>query len=136
LEDLARDIGVEAGRARRSAPLAAARALVPMAAAALGLAAIASPHVGLRDEAGLRRAAARARGDGFTGMFAVHPAQVAAIRAAFAPDDATLARARAVVAAFEDAPEAAVLRVGDAMADLVHLRAARDALARAEARRT
>ncbi|MBV1705244.1 MAG: CoA ester lyase, partial [Hyphomicrobiales bacterium] len=89
LEDLARDIGVEAGRARRSAPLAAARALVPMAAAALGLAAIASPHVGLRDEAGLRRAAARARGDGFTGMFAVHPAQVAAIRAAFAPDDAT-----------------------------------------------
>lgn len=39
-----------------------------------------------------------ARDLGFTGKFAIHPAQVAAIHAAFVPDDATVAWARRVLA--------------------------------------
>ncbi len=45
-------------------------------------------------------AAEAARADGFTGMMATHPVHVAAINAAFAPNESELAEARAVVAAF------------------------------------
>jgi citrate lyase subunit beta / citryl-CoA lyase len=48
----------------------------------------------------LKRAAEAARADGFTGMLATHPAQVAAINAAFTPSEAELVEARAIVAAF------------------------------------
>lgn len=71
-----------------SDPLRRLRADVLLAARARGLMAIDTPHHKLRDAAGMRAAAQAARGDGFTGMLAIHPAQVPVIAEAFAPTDA------------------------------------------------
>ncbi|MFX8712063.1 aldolase/citrate lyase family protein, partial [Acinetobacter baumannii] len=76
------------------------RAQTLLAAHALGVAAIDTLHAEFADEAGLRAAAEAARADGFSGMLAIHPRQVALINSAFAPTDAELAQARAIVAAF------------------------------------
>ena len=65
-------------------PLRALRAAVVLTARAHGLMAIDTAFPRVRDAAGVRAAASAARGDGFTGMFAVHPAQVAVIAEAFA----------------------------------------------------
>ena len=50
--------------------------------------------------------AARGAHDGFTGMMALHPAQVPIINAAFTPTDAQVAHAERIVAAFAAAPNA------------------------------
>ena len=92
-----------------SDPLRRLRADLLLAARARGLMAIDTPHARVRDAAGMRAAAQAARGDGFTGMFALHPAQVPAIAEAFAPTEAELARARAIVALFESHPAAGAL---------------------------
>jgi citrate lyase subunit beta/citryl-CoA lyase len=57
----------------------------------------------LRDADGFVQSAKRAAALGFQGKMCIHPDQVAATNAAFSPDDATLAKARLVVAAFEQA---------------------------------
>ena len=75
------------------------RAQALLAAHARGLIALEAAHPGT-DPKALKRAAETARADGFTGMLATHPAQVAAINAAFAASEAELAEARQVVAAF------------------------------------
>ena len=64
---------------------------------------------------------ARARRDGFTGMMAIHPDQVAVINAAFTPSEAEIAHARAVVAAFEANPGAGALSLDGRMIDRPHL---------------
>ena len=84
----------------------------------------------ISDEAGLAAYAARGSRDGFTGMMAIHPAQVATINAAFTPDAATVAQAEAIVAAFAAAPEAGALQLNGRMIDAPHLRQARAILAR------
>jgi citrate lyase subunit beta/citryl-CoA lyase len=65
-----------------------------------------------RDLDVLERDARRAAALGMDGKFAIHPAQPPVIRAAFRPDDAELARARAAV----DAYDAAVTRGEGAVA--------------------
>lgn len=101
------------------------RAQTLLAAHALGVAAIDTLHADFADEAGLRAAAEAARADGFSGMLAIHPRQVALINAAFAPTDAELAQARAIVAAFAESPEAGTLQLDGRMIDQPHLRQAR-----------
>ncbi len=73
----------------------------------------------IRDEAGLRRSAERARAMGFGGKACIHPSQVATVNAAFSPGEAEIARARAIVEAFERAEAAgsAAVVVGGAMVD-------------------
>lgn len=73
------------------------RAQLLLAAHARGVMAIETMFADPRDEAGLARAVATARADGFNGMLAVHPAQVAAINAAFTPSDEELSEARAIL---------------------------------------
>ena len=63
------------------------RALTLFAAHAASTAAIETVYPDFKDEAGLAAYAARARRDGFTGMMAIHPAQVPVINAAFTPSD-------------------------------------------------
>jgi citrate lyase subunit beta / citryl-CoA lyase len=63
------------------------------------------PWLVLGDEAGLEASAAQSRRLGFGGKAAIHPAQLPAIRAAFAPTADEVGWARRVVAAF-DAAEA------------------------------
>ena len=101
------------------------RAQTLLVAHALGAWAIDTLHADFRDEAGLSVVAAEAAADGFAGMLAIHPAQVPIINAAFAPDEAALAAARAIVAAFAANPGAGTLQIDGSMIDQPHLRAAR-----------
>ena len=95
--------------------------------------AIETVYPDFKDEAGLAAYAARARRDGFTGMLAIHPAQVPVINAAFTPSEAELAWARAVVAAFAANPGAGALQLDGRMIDAPHLKAAQKLLARSKA---
>ncbi|PKB14734.1 citrate lyase subunit beta/citryl-CoA lyase [Novosphingobium kunmingense] len=103
-----------------------------LAAHALGVAAIDTLHADFGDAAGLQAAAEAARADGFAGMLAIHPAQVAVINAAFTPSTAELAEAQAIVSAFAESPDAGALQIGGKMIDRPHLQLALRVLASAE----
>jgi citrate lyase subunit beta/citryl-CoA lyase len=86
-----------------------ARSRMVVAARAAGLPAPAMsvyPHV--RDLDGLVASCRLGRSLGFLGRAAIHPAQLAPIRAAFRPTDAEVARAHEVLARVHDAREAGV----------------------------
>jgi citrate lyase subunit beta/citryl-CoA lyase len=59
----------------------------------------------LRDAEGFLASARHAAALGFQGKMCIHPDQVTAANAAFTPDDAAVAQARRIVAAFEKAEE-------------------------------
>lgn len=97
------------------------RALALFGAHAAGVPAIETVYPALKDEAGLAAYAARGRRDGFSGMMAIHPAQVAVINAAFTPTPAECDQARRVVAAFAAQPGAGTLQLDGRMVDAPHL---------------
>ncbi len=133
-EDLPAAIGASTSReedGRYTPPYELARSLCLFGAAAAGVAPIETVFPAFRDLDGLAAYAARARRDGFTGMLAIHPAQVPVINAAFSPSEAELAHARAVVAAFEAQPGAGALSLDGRMIDRPHLVQARRTLAAA-----
>lgn len=113
-----------------TAPYQLARSLCLFAASAAEVAPIDTLHADFRDEAGLALAAQKARRDGFQGMLAIHPAQVAVINAAFTPTPEEVAHAEAVVAAFAANPEAGVTSLNGKMLDRPHLVQAQKILAR------
>ena len=98
------------------------RALALIAAKAAGLQAIETLHADFRDLSGLERVARRAQRDGFSGMLAIHPDQVAGINAAFTPSGEDIARAERVVAAF--AGGEGVVSLDGRMLDRPHLKQA------------
>jgi citrate lyase subunit beta/citryl-CoA lyase len=108
-----------------------ARSTCLLTAAALNVQAIDGVHADFRDSEGLKREAAAARRDGFTGKLAIHPDQVEIINAAFSPSAAEVEHARKIVAAFEAAPDAGVLSLDGAMIDRPHLVQAQRLLAAA-----
>lgn len=114
-----------------TAPYEMLRSLALFAAHAANTAAIETVYPDFKDETGLAAYAARARRDGFTGMMAIHPAQVSVINAAFTPTGAELAWARTVVEAFAANPGAGALQLDGRMIDAPHLKAAQKLLARA-----
>ena len=123
-EDLPAAIGAATSReedGRYTPPYELARSLCLFGAAAAGVQPIETIFPAFRDEAGLAAYAARARRDGFTGMMAIHPAQIDAINAAFTPSEADVAHARAVVAAFAANPDAGALQLDGKMIDRPHL---------------
>lgn len=133
-EDLPAAIGAESSReadGRYTTPYEMVRALTLFGAHAAGVAPVETVYPDFRDLAGLEAYCARARRDGFTGMMAIHPAQVPVINAAFTPDEAAIAHARAVVDAFAANPGAGALQLDGKMIDAPHLKAARALLARA-----
>ncbi len=77
------------------------RAQVMLVAHCCGAMPIEASHDDVEDLKGLKLAARAARADGFVGMFASHPAQIAEINAAFTPSEADLAAARRIVSAVE-----------------------------------
>jgi citrate lyase subunit beta/citryl-CoA lyase len=101
------------------------RAQVLLAAHARGIMAVDTLHAEFRDIAGLERAAAESYADGFTGMLAIHPAQVPVINAAFTPGEAEIAEAQAIVNAFGANPGAGALSFEGRMIDQPHLEQAR-----------
>ncbi|MFC4293768.1 HpcH/HpaI aldolase/citrate lyase family protein [Novosphingobium tardum] len=110
------------------------RSMTLLAAHALDVPAIDTLHADFRDQGGLERVAAASRADGFSGMLAIHPGQVAAINAAFAPSEAELADARAVIAAFAAQPGAGVVSLNGRMLDQPHLKLARRLLGQPQTR--
>lgn len=110
-----------------------ARSLCLMAARAAGVAPIETLHADFRDAPGLRARATAARREGFTGMMAIHPDQVATINQCFLPTEAEVAFARRVVAAFEAAPGVGTVGLDGKMVDIPHLTQARQLLALHEA---
>ncbi|KQM38148.1 HpcH/HpaI aldolase/citrate lyase family protein [Sphingomonas sp. Leaf10] len=131
-EDLPAAIGATTAReddGRYTAPYELARSLTLFGAHAAGVAAIDTVYPAIRDEAGLAAYAARAAWDGFTGMMAIHPAQVAGINAAFTPTPEAIARAQAIVDAFAAQPDAGALQVDGRMVDAPHLKQAQRVLA-------
>jgi len=107
------------------------RSLCLMAAKACNVAAIETLYADFRDEAGLSADSLAAMREGFTGRIAIHPAQVAAINAAFTPSEVDIAEARRVLAAFAVEPGAAVVGLDGRMLDIPHMRQAQSILARA-----
>jgi len=101
------------------------RAQTLLTAHARGVIAIDTLHADFADTKGLKRIAEEARADGFTGMLAIHPAQVPVINEAFTPTEAELEEARAIVAAFAGSPDAGTLQIDRRMIDRPHLTLAR-----------
>jgi citrate lyase subunit beta/citryl-CoA lyase len=98
-----------------------ARTQTLLTAHACGVFALDTLHADFADSTGLQTAAEAARADGFTGMLAIHPAQIAVINAAFTPSPVELAEARAIVAAFAANPAAGALQIDGRMIDRPHL---------------
>lgn len=127
-EDLSAALGASrkrTGDGRWTDTFRVVRVQVLLAAHACEVAAVDTLHADFSDMAGLERAASEARADGFTGMLAIHPAQVPVINAAFTPSEDELAEARRIVAAFAEHPEAGALQIERRMIDRPHLRLAR-----------
>ena len=134
-EDLPAAIGAATSREEDGSytpPYELARSLTLFAAHAAGVMALDTVYPSIKDEAGLEAYAKRAARDGFTGMLAIHPAQIPIINAAFTPTEQQLSEARAVVEAFAANPGAGALQVGGKMVDAPHLASAQKLLARAE----
>ena len=123
-EDLSTAVGASTNRGNDGnwlPPYELARTLCLFAAAAAGVAAVDTVFTDFRDVDGLARYAGNARRDGFTGMLAIHPAQVGAINAAFLPTLAEIDRAGRIVALFDESPDAGTLAMDGKMIDRPHL---------------
>ncbi|WP_156681383.1 HpcH/HpaI aldolase/citrate lyase family protein [Sphingomonas profundi] len=131
-EDLPAAIGASTSREEDgsfTAPYQMCRALTLFGAGAAGVAPIETVYPAFRDLSGLAAFAARARRDGFTGMMAIHPSQVPVIEQAFAPTEAEITHAEAIVAAFAADPGAGALSLDGRMIDRPHLKQAERLLA-------
>jgi citrate lyase subunit beta/citryl-CoA lyase len=95
------DLTADVGAFGNAGPLLGhARAQVVLASRAARIAGpLDSPPTEIADLAAVTAAARSARGLGFTGSLCIHPAQLPAVRAAFAPTADELAWARRVIAA-------------------------------------
>ncbi|WP_010546228.1 HpcH/HpaI aldolase/citrate lyase family protein [Sphingomonas elodea] len=134
-EDLPAAIGAASARepdGSYTAPFAMVRSLALFAAHAAGVAAIETVYPDIADAEGLAGYVARGRRDGFTGMLAIHPAQIEAINQGFTPSAAELAAAQAIVDAFAANPDAGALKLDGRMIDRPHLEQAQRLLARAQ----
>lgn len=122
-EDLSSAVGASTARDEDGnwlPPYELARSLCLFAAAAAGVAAIDTVFTRYKDEQGLQRYVSRARRDGFTGMLAIHPAQVAIINETFTPSAAEIERAERIVALFAQNPDAGTLGMDGEMIDRPH----------------
>jgi len=123
-EDLSAAVGASTNRDVNGAwlpPYELARSLCLLGAHAAEVPAIDTVYTDFRDEKGLASYAANARRDGFSGMLAIHPAQVDVINRAFIPTAAELDRAARIVALFEENPGAGTLGMDGEMIDRPHL---------------
>lgn len=125
-EDLSADLGIAPRGAdgALAAPIAAARATMLAAAAAIGVIALDTPWPDPRDPDGLRREAAAAAADGFAGKVLIHPAQIEPVHDAFTPAPERLRWARAVRDGFAARPDAGTFALDGKMIDRPHLKLA------------
>ncbi|MCK0128742.1 CoA ester lyase [Erythrobacter sp. F6033] len=98
-----------------------ARSLCLLGAVKAGVAPIETVQPEFRDLDKLTARARSVRAQGFRGMLAIHPAQVAPINEAFTPSAEELDHARAVIQAFADNPGAGTVSMDGNMLDRPHL---------------
>jgi citrate lyase subunit beta / citryl-CoA lyase len=135
-EDLSLELGAEVNRdavGRFLSPYLMARALCLAGAAAAHVQAIDTISVEFHNIAAVRRETEESRRDGFTGKMAIHPAQVPVINEVFTPTAGAVAKARAVIAAFDANPGKGAVGIDGTMYDRPHLERARQLIARASA---
>ncbi len=131
-EDFTNDMGIE--RTDAGEEVAVPRAWLPVAARAAQVGPLDSPFVRFRDPDALREDAGRARRMGYTGKFAIHPAQLEIINDTFSPSAEEIEYARRVVEAW-DAAEASgrgSLALDGRMVDVPVVKRAQNLLALAE----
>lgn len=136
-EDLATEIGAASSRdeaGRFETPFLMASAGCLFVAAAAGVAAIDTVDTEIKDIAGVERRARSARRAGFTAKLAIHPAQIAAIHAAFTPSAEEIAYAERVLEAFAKSPLVGALKVDGKLVDRPHVLLAERILAAARRR--
>lgn len=131
--DLVKDLHARHTPGREETLLA--RSLAVMAARAHGLAVLDGVHLDLNDDAGYAAACEQGRDQGFDGKTLIHPKQIAAANAAFAPTDSELALARKRLDAWRQAQAAGqgVAVVDGALVENLHAEEAERVLALAEA---
>ncbi len=117
LEDYTADLGVP--KTVQGDESLYARMRVVNAARAAGVQAIDSVYGDVEDLDGLRDWGMRSRALGFAGMGCVHPRQIRVVHEAFAPSPGEIARARRIVAAFQQAQSQGlgVVSLGSKMID-------------------
>ena len=132
-EDFTNDMGIE--RTDTGDEVATPRAMVPIAARAAAVGSLDSPFVRFRDPDALREDAGRARRMGYTGKFAIHPAQLEIINETFGPSDEEIEYARRIVEAWDEAEAAGrgSLALDGRMVDVPVVKRAQNLLALAEA---
>jgi citrate lyase subunit beta/citryl-CoA lyase len=99
--DLSRDLRARPAPGRIG--VISALSIIVIAARAHGLDALDGVHLDLNDEAGFQAACEQGRDLGFDGKTLIHPRQIAAANAAFAPNQAEIEQSRAIVAAWAEA---------------------------------
>ncbi|MFA6219670.1 MAG: CoA ester lyase [Erythrobacter sp.] len=130
-EDLADSIGASSNRNPDGSfafTYELARSLCLLGAATAGVPAIETIQADFRDSEGLRARAEGVRRAGFSGMLAIHPAQVEVINEAFTPGEDEIAHAREIVDLFEANPGAGTIGWKGGMLDRPHLSRARQLL--------
>ena len=112
-----------------------ARSTVAVAARAAGVAGLDGPFVGFRDPEGLKTDAGAARRMGYTGKFAIHPAQIDAINETFSPNPEDVAYAKRVMEAWDEAEAAGrgSLSIDGRMVDVPVVKRAQNLLTQAAA---
>lgn len=127
--DLAKEMRATLDGAR--APFLGMLAMTVAAARAYGLVVLDGVYNDTGDADGLARQCAQGAAFGFDGKTLIHPSQIGPCHAAFGPDEAALAWARTVVAAYAEPDNAGrgVLRVEGRMVERLHLAQAEDLMA-------
>ncbi|MGC1890747.1 MAG: CoA ester lyase [Stellaceae bacterium] len=115
-------------------PLITSLSLAILAARAYGLAALDGVHLDLSDDEGFAAACRQGRGLGFDGKTLIHPKQIAAANAVFAPTPEEVEWSRRIIAAHSEAAAAGkgVVLVEDRMIENPHVENARRLLALAD----
>ncbi len=131
--DLVKELG--AAHTPDRAPVAAALGHCMLAARAHGLAIIDGVYNAFKDDDGLRRECEQGLAMGFDGKTLIHPAQLDVTNDVFAPSEDDIASARRQVEAFSEVEAAGqgVAVVDGRIVENLHVAAARQLLARAEA---
>jgi citrate lyase subunit beta / citryl-CoA lyase len=131
LNDLAKDTGARQVKGR--APMHAWLSMTVLAAHAAGVSAIDGVFGDIADADGFAEECRQGRDFGFDGKSLIHPSQIGNANAVFGPDEAEIADARAIIAAFA-LPENAgrgVIALRGRMVERLHLEMAERTLARA-----
>ena len=130
--DLAKDL--HARHTRERLPMLTALGLCLLAARAFRLAVLDGVHLDLADDEGFAASCRQGRELGFDGKTLIHPKQIEAANAAFAPDAAEVEWSRRIIAAHEEAARAGkgIVLVDGKLVENLHVEDARRTVALAE----